>query len=53
MMRDTYINSILDQLTKSVPAAEAPSSKISSYETSQMTTKTVQVSMRIVVIVLL
>ena len=34
MMRDVYINSNLDQLTKSVPAAEAPSSKIASYEKS-------------------
>ena len=41
-MRDIYINSNLNQLTKSVPEAEPPSSKMSSYETSQVTTKTVQ-----------
>ena len=34
MMRDIYINSNLEQLTKSVPVAEPPSSKMSSYKTS-------------------
>ena len=34
MMRDIYINYNFDQLTKLVPAAEAPSSEISSYEAS-------------------
>ena len=33
-MRDIYINSNLNQLTKSVSAAEPPSSKMASYETS-------------------